>query len=126
MYGFSLSYLFWLRFLDAETNPIPRLPVPDVCRILCSSVLGLAGNLSDLTVASSQYDILLFSETWSQLCVTCQSYWFPDSVALSSCAGARCLGPEGWLYTYEMVKKHFASPNLCVVVAKCCFLGCVV
>ena len=46
-----------------ETNPGPRRPVPDVCRILCSNVTDLAGNLSDLTVASSQYDILLCSET---------------------------------------------------------------
>ena len=52
-----------LRFLDVETNPDPRRPVPAVCRILCSNVRGLAGNLSDLTVASSQYDILLCSET---------------------------------------------------------------
>ena len=46
-----------------ETNPGARRAVPAVCRILCTSVLGLAGNLSDLTVASSQYDILLCSET---------------------------------------------------------------
>ena len=39
-----------LRFLDVETNP-------------GSNVRGLAGNHSDLTVASSQYDILLCSET---------------------------------------------------------------
>ena len=52
-----------LRFLDVEPNPCPRRPVPAVCRILCSNVRGLAGNLSDLTVASSQYDILLCSET---------------------------------------------------------------
>ena len=52
-----------LRFLDVETNPIPRRPVPSVGRILCSNVRGLAGNLSDLTVTSSQYDILLCSET---------------------------------------------------------------
>ena len=45
-----------------ETNPGPRRPVPDVCR-LCSNVRGLAGNLSDLTVASSQYDIMFCSET---------------------------------------------------------------
>ena len=50
-----------LRFLDVETNPGPRRPVPAVCRILCSGVRGLAGNLSDLTLASSQYDILLCS-----------------------------------------------------------------
>ena len=47
-----------------ETNPGPGRSVPDVCRILCSNVQGLAGNLSDLTVASSQYDILLCSETF--------------------------------------------------------------
>ena len=52
-----------LRNLDVETNPGPRRPVPAVCRIHCSKVRGLAGNLSDLTVASSQYDILLCSET---------------------------------------------------------------
>ena len=46
-----------------ETNPGPRRPVPTVCRLLCSNVLSLAGNLGDLTVASSQYDILLCSET---------------------------------------------------------------
>ena len=29
-----------------------------------------------------------------------------------------CLGPEGWLHTYEMVTEHFANPNFSVVVAK--------
>ena len=52
-----------LRFLDVETNPGPRRPVPAVCRTFCRNVLGLVGNLSDLTVASSQCDILLCSET---------------------------------------------------------------
>ena len=52
-----------LRFLDVETNPAPRRPVPAVCRILCCNVRGLAGKISDLTVASSQYDILFCSET---------------------------------------------------------------
>ena len=51
-----------LNFLDVETNPGPRRPVPAVCRILCSNVRGLAGNLSGLTVASSQYYILLGSQ----------------------------------------------------------------
>ena len=46
-----------------KTNPGLRHPVLAVCRILCSNVRGLAGNLSDLTVASSRYDILLCSET---------------------------------------------------------------
>ena len=52
-----------LRFLDVETNPGPRRPVPAVCRIPCSNVRGLAGNLSYLTVASSQYDIQFCAET---------------------------------------------------------------
>ena len=52
-----------LRFLDVETNPGPRWPVPTVCRLLCSNVRGLAGNFSELTVASYRYDILLCSET---------------------------------------------------------------
>ena len=51
-----------LRFLDVETNPGPRRPAPAVRRILCSNVRGLAGNLSDLTLASSQYDIRFCSE----------------------------------------------------------------
>ena len=46
-----------------ETNPGPRRPVPGACRIRCSNVRGLSKNLSDLTVALSQYDLLLCSET---------------------------------------------------------------
>ena len=49
--------------MDVETNPGPLCPVPAVCRIHRSNVRCLAGNLSDLTVAWSQYDILLCSET---------------------------------------------------------------
>ena len=52
-----------LWFPDVETNPGPRRPVATNCRILCSNVQGLSGNLSDMAVASSQYDILLWSET---------------------------------------------------------------
>ena len=52
-----------LRFLDVETNPGLRRPATDICRILSSNVRGLAGNLSDRTMASSQYDILLWSES---------------------------------------------------------------
>ena len=53
-----------LRFLDVETNPGLRRPVPAVCRILCSNVRGLVGNLSNPAVASSQYDILFCFETF--------------------------------------------------------------
>ena len=52
-----------LRFSDVETNPGSRGPVAASCRILCSNVRGLSGNLSDPTVASSQHDMLLCSET---------------------------------------------------------------
>ena len=52
-----------LRFPDVETNSGPRRPVAATCRILCSNLRVLSGNLSDLAVASSQYDILLCSET---------------------------------------------------------------
>ena len=34
-----------LRFPDVETNPGPRRPVAATCRILCSNVRGLSGNL---------------------------------------------------------------------------------
>ena len=44
-----------LLFLDVETNTGPRRPMPAVCRILCNDVRGLAGNLSDLPEALSQY-----------------------------------------------------------------------
>ena len=53
----------WLRFLDVATNPGPLRPVAVVCRILCSNVRDLVRNLSDLTMVSSQYDMLLCSET---------------------------------------------------------------
>ena len=52
-----------LRFPDVETNPGPRRPVPGACRILCSNVQGLSKNLSDMTAATSQNDLLLCSET---------------------------------------------------------------
>ena len=90
------------RFLDVETNPGLLRPVPSVCRLLCSKVRGLAGNLSDLTVASSRYDIRCALRLWSQICVTCQICWFPDLVGLSSCEGAGCLWTESWQHMYEM------------------------
>ena len=71
-------------------------------------------------VASSQYDILLCSETLvsdmhhvSEVLVS----GFGRPVLL--CRGK--IGPDGWLHTYEMVPEHFANQNLRVVVAKCCF-----
>ena len=111
--------------MDVETNPGPRRPVPDVCRILSSNMHGLGRNHSELAVASSQYDIMLYSETLVSD-MRHVRYWFSDSVALSCCACPRCLGHEGWLHTYEMVTEHFANQNLSAVVVKYCFLGFVV
>ena len=96
-----------------ETNPGPWCPVPAVGRKLCSNLRGLAGNLSDLTMASAQYDILLCSEIILRHASHVGSYWFPYLVALSCCAGARCLGAKAWLHMFEMVTEHSASPNLC-------------
>ena len=64
MYGISLSY--FLCFPEASVSgskPGPLRPVAAVCRILCSNVRGLAGNLSDPIVYSSKYAILLCSKT---------------------------------------------------------------
>ena len=64
IYLYLISYAcLELRFPDVETNAGPRRPVPRASRILCSNVRGLSKNLSDVTVASSQYDLLLCSET---------------------------------------------------------------
>ena len=115
-----------LRFLDVETNVDQRSPVSAVCRLLCSNVRGLAGNLIDLTVGSSRYDILLCSETGlrhaSRVGVTGSRIWSPCFVVPRQVA----LGPGGWWHTYEMDIYHFANPNLSVVVAKCWSLWFVV
>ena len=64
----GINYLLFharltLRFPNMETNPGPQCPDPAVRRILCSNVQDLSRNLTDLTMASSQFDILLCSET---------------------------------------------------------------
>ena len=94
-----------LRFLDVATNPGLRCPVPAACRILCSNASGLSRNLSDLTVASSQYDIVLCSETL----VSDMHHVSEVLVPGFGCPGARCLGPVGLLHTFEMVTKQFAT-----------------
>ena len=59
----TLHLIFYSCLRLRFTNPGPRRPVAASCRILRSNVRGLSGNLSDLVVASSHYDILLCSET---------------------------------------------------------------
>ena len=130
VYGIHISYFFYacltLRFPDVETNTGPRRPVPTVCRLLCSNVRGLAGNLSDLTVASSQYDILLCSETLVSDMRHVSELLVPGfGLHVLLCRG-RLPRPDGWRHTYEMDMEHFTNPSLSVVVAKCWFLGFVV
>ena len=114
------------RFLDVETNLGQRRPAPTVCRILCSNVRGLAGNLSDLTVVSSQYDLLLCSETLVSDMRQVSEIQIPGFASIVLLCRGKMIRPEGWQHTYEMVTEHFTNQNLSVVVAKCWLLGCVV
>ena len=61
---FSVLFCNQLYGLQVSIISFTRRPAPAVCKILCSNVVGLSRNLSDLTVASSQFDILLCSETF--------------------------------------------------------------
>ena len=78
-----------LQFLDVETNPGPLLSVSAVSRILCSNMQGMAGNLNDLTVASSRYDILLCFET-----LVSDMHHVSMFLAPGLAAGVGYLGPE--------------------------------
>ena len=67
-FGFFIILLFFwsclkLRFPDVEENPGPRRIAPMRCRVLFANIRGLHGNLKELAVASSRYDILLCAET---------------------------------------------------------------
>ena len=112
-----------IRFPDVETNPSPRGPVSAVCRILCSNVRSLSRNLSDLSVASSQFDILLCSETLVSDMRHVSELLVPGYGRPACCAGTGCLVPVGWQHMCEMVLELFANQNLSVVVAQCGFLG---
>ena len=88
-------YLSSLSMLARNFGFGPRHPAPGVS----SNVRGLFRKPSNLTMALSQHDLLLWSKTLYLdrrhmsdffLCVL-------DLVALSSCAGTGCLRPVGWL-----------------------------
>ena len=83
-------------------------PLSAECRILCSNVRYLAGNLSDLTLASSRNDILLCSESlvssmrhMSELLVP----GFSRPVLYRS----RMPRARGWRHTYEMDMEHLPT-----------------
>ena len=87
---------------------------------------GLSGNLSDLAVASSQYNILLCSETLFSDLRHVSELLVPGFGLLFCCAEASCLVPVGWRNKYEMDMEQFANQNLSVDVVKCWLLGFVV
>ena len=99
---------------------------PAVGRILRSNVRGLSRNLSDLTMALSQYDILLCSETLVSDIRHVLEVLVPGFCRPVLLCRARCLGHVRWLHTFEMVMEYFANLSLSVVVVKCWFLGFVV
>ena len=69
----------------------------DYSVVMCGS---WSGNLSDLTVASSRYDILLCSETLVSDMRHVSELLVPGSVSLSSCVGAGCLWPDRGMASY--------------------------
>ena len=106
------------RFLDVETNPGQRRPVPDVCRILFSNVRGLTENLSDLTVALSQYDILLCSEALVSDMRHVSELLGPDALRkLLKCEGGA--GAEGAILPYV---GHLQLISTLKIGAYCCQL----
>ena len=72
-----------LRFLDVETKPGPCHPAPAVCRILCSNVWGLAGNLVTWPWLCLRMIYCCALRLWFQICIRCRRCWFPVSVTLS-------------------------------------------
>ena len=81
-----------LRFLDVETNPLPRRPgllSAEYSVEMCETWPEALVTRPWLRL-SMIYSFAL--RLWSQICVTCRSCWFPVSVSLSCCVGARCLG----------------------------------
>ena len=115
-----LIFYAWLKlgFLDVETNPGPRCPVPDVC----SNMLGLAWTLVTWPwrrLGMTYCCLWDFGLRYASYLVGC---WSLDLLALSCCAGAGCLRLEEWRSTYGTDMDHFANPSLSVVLAKCYFL----
>ena len=104
-----------------------RRPVLANCRILCSNVRGLSGNLSDQAVALSKYDILLCSETLvsdlhhvSELLVPV----FGRAVFLCRGKLPRARGMAA--YVRDGYGAFHNNQNFSVVVVECWLLGFVI
>ena len=78
-------------------------PVPGASRILCSNVLGLYRNRSDLTVASSQYYLLLCSEALVSNMRHISEFPVPGFGRPVE------MHPVGWLHMCEMDIENFAN-----------------
>ena len=52
-----------LRYPDVEENPGPRGSTSPRCRVMFSNINGLHGNLAELSVVSSRYDVVVCAET---------------------------------------------------------------
>ena len=91
--------------------------VADACRMLYSHVQFLSRNLSDLIVASSQYDLLLFSETmlsdWHHISkLLVPGFGYPVMLFRDRMSWARMM-----VAYFRDGYGHFANPNLSAVVA---------
>ena len=108
-----------------EINCGPWRPVPVVCRMLCINVPGLAGNLSDLAVPSSQHDILLCYETLVSYMRHVLELLIPGFGSPFLCPG-KTPWARGMAAYVRDGYGAFTHPNLIVVVQKCILLGFVV
>ena len=52
-----------LRYPDVEVNPGPRVGTSGRCRLMFCNINGLFGNLSELSVAASGFDLVMCAET---------------------------------------------------------------
>ena len=105
IYEFSLSYFSWLP--DDSVSGCGVKPWPAAsCACCLQNTLEMCGAWPGTLVTWLRLSLSMINcfalRLLSQICVTCRSCWFPVSVVLS-CVKARCLGPVGWLHTYEMV-----------------------
>ena len=128
MVSLDLVCYAWLelRFLNVETIPGPRHPVPGACRILCSNVGVFPRTWAMWQWLRPSMICCCALRPWSLTGIIYQSCWFLDSVVLSYCARLKCRGPVGWLHMCEMDMGHFDNPNLSVAVVRCWYSGCAV
>ena len=118
-----------LWFPDVETNTGPQCLVHGACRILCTNVLSLSRNLSNVPVASSQFDLLLCSETLISDRHHILELLVPGFSRTVLCRDGmpRALWAcRRWLHMCEMDKGHITNQNLSMAVVRYWYSGCAV